>query len=225
VAGERGSITSGSILATCWCRPDRPGGCCFPGRARRPRWVVSGRPVPIRRLSGNAGAIRVGAVSSARTNQRDGSPQSRVHTGRTAYSKNTLGAGCPAIADERVFQHYQQKVDGHRSRKRAASFQDDYSQATLFWNSLSEWERGHIVAAFRFELGNCDHTHVREAVVERLNRIDHALATQVAEGIGVKPPATEAQPVRHHPSSGHCQRSRRRVSCLAGKALASGTPS
>lgn len=49
------------------------------------------------------------------------------------------------------------------------------------------------MAAFRFELGNCDHTHVREAVVERLNRIDHALATQVAEGIGVKPPATEAR--------------------------------
>jgi catalase len=57
---------------------------------------------------------------------------------------------------------------------------------------MSEWEREHIVAAFRFALGKCAHTHVREAVVEQLNRIDHALATQVAEGIGVKPPATQA---------------------------------
>src|SRR6185312_10678309 len=79
-------------------------------------------------------------------------------------------------------------------RKRAASFQDYYSQATLFWNSMSSWEREHIVAAFRFELGKCDHMHVREAVIEQLNRVDHGLATQVAEGIGVKPPAEEVAP-------------------------------
>ena len=128
------------------------------------------------------------------TNQRDGYHQSRVHTGRTAYSKNTLGGGCPAIADERVFRHYQQKVEGHKIRKRAASFQDYYSQPTLFWNSMSEWEREHIVVAFRFELGKCDHMHIREAVVEQLNRIDHRLATQVADGVDVKPPAAQAQP-------------------------------
>jgi catalase len=132
-------------------------------------------------------------IAEVSTNQRDGYHQSRVHTGRTAYHKNSLGAGCPAIADERVFQHYQQKVEGHKIRKRAASFQDYYSQATLFWNSMSSWEREHIVAAFRFELGKCDHMYIREAVVEQLNRIDHGLATQVAEGAGVKPPAAETQ--------------------------------
>ncbi|HWR47648.1 MAG TPA: catalase, partial [Pseudonocardiaceae bacterium] len=133
-------------------------------------------------------------VAEVSTNQRDGYHQSRIHMGKAAYFKNTLSGGCPAIADERVFQHYQEKVEGYKIRKRAASFQDYYSQATLFWNSMSEWEREHIVAAFRFELGKCDHMHVREAVVEQLNRIDHGLATQVAEGVGVKPPATEAQP-------------------------------
>lgn len=33
-----------------------------------------------------------------------------------------------------------------------------------------------------------------EAVVEQLNRVDHRLATQVAEGVGVKPPTAEVQP-------------------------------
>jgi catalase len=133
-------------------------------------------------------------IAEVSNNQRDGYHQSQVHQGKTAYFKNSLGGGCPAIAEVGVFRHYQEKVEGHKIRKRAASFQDYYSQATLFWNSMSDWEREHIVAAFRFELGKCDHMHVREAVVEQLNRIDHALATQVAEGVGVKPPAEEVQP-------------------------------
>ena len=133
-------------------------------------------------------------IAEVSTNQRDGYHQSRVHQGRTAYFKNSLSGGCPAIADEGVFRHYQEKVEGHKIRKRAASFQDYYSQATLFWNSMSDWEREHIVAAFRFELGKVDHMHIREAVVEQLNRVDHRLATQVAEGVGVKPPTEEVQP-------------------------------
>ncbi|HXT44865.1 MAG TPA: catalase [Pseudonocardiaceae bacterium] len=133
-------------------------------------------------------------IAEVSNNQRDGYHQSQIHRGRTAYHKNTLGGGCPAIADDRFFRHYQEKVEGHKIRKRAASFQDYYSQATLFWNSMSSWEREHIVAAFRFELGKCDHMHVREAVIEQLNRVDHGLATQVAEGIGVKPPAEEVAP-------------------------------
>ncbi|HJT02763.1 MAG TPA: catalase [Pseudonocardiaceae bacterium] len=133
-------------------------------------------------------------IAEVSNNQRDGYHQSQIHRGRTAYHKNTLGGGCPAIADEGFLRHYQEKVEGHKIRKRAASFQDYYSQATLFWNSMSSWEREHIVAAFRFELGKCDHMHVREAVIEQLNRVDHGLATQVAEGIGVKPPAEEVAP-------------------------------
>jgi catalase len=133
-------------------------------------------------------------IAEVSTNQRDGYHQSQIHRGRTAYHKNTLGGGCPAIADDGFFRHYQEKMEGHKIRKRAPSFQDYYSQATLFWNSMSSWEREHIVAAFRFELGKCEHMHVREAVIEQLNRVDHGLATQVAEGIGVKPPAEEATP-------------------------------
>jgi catalase len=133
-------------------------------------------------------------IAEVNTNQRDGYHQSRVHQGRTAYFKNTLGGGCPAIAEAEVFRHYQEKVDGHKIRKRAASFQDHYSQATLFWNSMSDWEREHIVAAFRFELGKVDHLHIREAVIEQLNRVDHRLAVQVAEGVGVKPPTEDVQP-------------------------------
>jgi catalase len=129
-------------------------------------------------------------------NQRDGYHQSQVHTGRTSYVKNTLGGGCPAIAGEypEVFAHYQERVDGYKIRKRSESFRDFYSQATLFWNSMTPPEREHIVAAFRFELGKVGHTPVREAVVEQLNEVDHELATLVAAGIGVPAPTGGTRP-------------------------------
>jgi catalase len=75
-------------------------------------------------------------IAEVSTNQRDGYHQSRVHRGRTAYVKNTLGGGCPAIADVGLFKHYQEKVDGHKIRKRAASFQDYYSQANTATDSI-----------------------------------------------------------------------------------------
>ncbi|MGO4423085.1 catalase, partial [Streptomyces sp. MCAF7] len=138
-------------------------------------------------------------VAPVRTNQRDGYHQTAIHSG-TSYSPNSLGGGCPAIAgpDGYAFSHYAERVDGAKIRKRSESFKDFYSQAALFWNSMSDWERRHIVDAFRFELGKVGAVQVRERTVGELAHIDQTLATAVAEGIGVVPPApvnTEHKPV------------------------------
>jgi catalase len=139
------------------------------------------------------------AVAPVTNNQRDGYHQGQIHVGRTSYVKNTLGGGCPMVGDgndsaSEIFRHYAERVDGHKVRKRSESFRDYYSQPTLFWNSMSEPERDHIVAAFRFELGHVDHKEIRQAVVEQLNHVDHGLAMAVAEGVGVKPPANGDTP-------------------------------
>ncbi|WP_017586823.1 catalase [Nocardiopsis ganjiahuensis] len=127
-------------------------------------------------------------VAEVNNNQRDGFAQHRVHRGKTSYFPNSLGGGCPALADEGVYRHYTEKVEGDKIRKRAESFQDHYSQARLFLNSLADWEREHLVAAFRFELGKCEELSVRQQAVANLVNVDHALAVGVAEGIGVEPP-------------------------------------
>ncbi|MGV0810869.1 catalase [Mycolicibacterium boenickei] len=130
-------------------------------------------------------------VAEVRTNQHDGYSQQGIPRGRTSYFKNNLGGGCPALADEDVFRHYTQRVDGHTIRQRAESFKDHYSQARLFWKSMSVVEAKHIVAAFAFELGKVHpETGIRELVVEQLNLIDNALASQVAGKLGL--PAPEA---------------------------------
>jgi len=126
-------------------------------------------------------------VAPVRTNQRDGQHQSEIHRGTTSYTPNSLGGGHPAAAGPRT--HYPEQVDGPKSRTRAASFADHYSQAALFWNSMTDWERDHIVQAFRFELGKVNEISVRTRTVTELAHVDLELAQRVARGIGVPEPA------------------------------------
>ncbi|CAM5352780.1 catalase [Streptomyces griseorubiginosus] len=132
-------------------------------------------------------------VAPVRTNQRDGAHQSAIHRG-TNYFPNSLGGGCPAHAgvDGKAFTHYTERVDGHKIRRRSPSFQDHWSQPALFWNSMSDWEKQHIVEAFRFELGKVDARAVRALTVEQLAKVNGELATEVARGIGVPLPSGPA---------------------------------
>ncbi|WP_017607445.1 catalase [Nocardiopsis xinjiangensis] len=158
-------------------------------------------------------------VAPVSNNQRDGFAQHRVHRGQTSYARNSLGGGCPAMADEGVYRHYTERVAGEKIRKRSESFEDHYSQATLFYNSLADWEREHLVEAFRFELGKCDELSVRQQVVANLNHVDHGLAVQVAEGIGVAPPQTEETP-NHGRSSPAVSQANSAMGDLTGRQIA-----
>jgi catalase len=131
-------------------------------------------------------------LADVRNNQQDGFGQHAIPQGKSSYFKNTLGGGCPALADEDVFRHYTEKLDGNKIRQRAKSFQDFYSQPRMFWKSMSPVEAKHIVAAFAFELGKVEVPEIRSRVVEQLNRVDHDLAGQVAAKLGLPEPAEES---------------------------------
>ncbi|OBG22951.1 catalase HPII [Mycolicibacterium celeriflavum] len=131
-------------------------------------------------------------LADVRNNQHDGYGQHAIPRGRSSYFPNSLGGGCPALADENVFRHYTEKVDGNKIRQRAKSFEDHYSQARMFWKSMSAPEAKHIVAAFAFELGKVEVEEIRARTVEQINRIDHDLAAQVAGKLGLPEPAEQA---------------------------------
>ncbi|WP_234430824.1 catalase [Streptomyces sp. NRRL F-4489] len=140
-------------------------------------------------------------VAPVRNNQRDGYHQGEIHRG-TSYSPNSLGGGCPALADpsDPAFRHLTERVDGQKIRKRSPSFTDHYTQPALFWHSMADWEQQHIVEAFRFELGKVNSMEVRERTVGELAKVDHGLAKAVAEGIGVAEPPNSADVPRPTPS-------------------------
>lgn len=135
-------------------------------------------------------------VCPVHNNQRDGVMQSNVYTSKVNYSPNSLGGGCPMMSPETMggFVHYAERVEGHKIRERSNSFQDHFSQATLFLNSMSEVEREHIVKAAHFELGKVQSKEVKERVLGLFNHIDHEFAKQVAAGLGLPEPEKEVIP-------------------------------
>jgi catalase len=128
------------------------------------------------------------AQSPVNTTQRDGFSQQAVPEGITPYNPNSLGGGCPFPAGGAGFVSVPRTVTGERLRVRAQSFSDHYSQATLFWISMSQPEREHIVSAFAFELGKCLSDDIRERTLSNLSNVDPELAGGVAAALGKAAP-------------------------------------
>src|SRR6185503_7388395 len=89
-----------------------------------------------------------------------------------------------------------QRVDGHTIRERSESFKDHFSQATLFFRSLSRPEQQHLIEACQFELGKVERKEIRQRVVDLFARIDGDLAASVAPAIGVTSPRGKNGPAQ-----------------------------
>jgi catalase len=135
-------------------------------------------------------------------NFRDGMHQTAVHHGRTPYLPNGVGGGCPFLASaaDGGYIHVPRAVEGPKVRERGPN--DEYAQARLFWNSMTEVEQDHIVDAYTFELGKVEVPLVVERMVARLAIIDERLARRVAFGLGVTvPEAPIADPASLSPGA------------------------
>lgn len=138
-------------------------------------------------------------VVPVHNNQRDGHMRQTINQGRTSYSPNSLGGGCPFQAKwaEGGFASYTEKIDAQKVRERSRSFFDHFSQATLFYNSQSDTEKAHIVKAFSFELGKVETVAIRQRMLGIIAEVDKSLATAVAYNLGLPVPKKPEQPVNH----------------------------
>ena len=123
-------------------------------------------------------------------NQRDGYGRQTINVGQTNYHKNSLSDNKPDTTPEKDggYVHYYEKVDGHKIQARSDSFKDHFSQARLFWNSMSDPEKEHIIAAFSFEVGKVNDMNVRKQVVDMFANVDTDMAEQIADAVGVDAP-------------------------------------
>ncbi|NMH72089.1 catalase [Bacillus sp. RO2] len=124
-------------------------------------------------------------------NQRDGYGRQTINKGPVSYHKNSLASNTPRPASEVEggYVHYQEKVEGRKVRTRSDSFKDHFSQATLFWNSMTKPEKDHIKQAFSFELGKVKSEDVRQQVVDMFANVNLELAVAVAEAVGATKPS------------------------------------
>jgi len=132
-------------------------------------------------------------VSPNHNNQRDAQHRTTIDKGRASYEPNSIDGGwpkeTPAGPQDGGFETYHERVSAEKVRERSTSFGDHFSQATLFFNSMSEHEKEHIIAAYSFELGKVEREHIRARQVnEILANIDLTLAKRVAENLGLPAP-------------------------------------
>lgn len=132
-------------------------------------------------------------VAPNHNNQRDAMHQHVLHKGRASYEPNSIDAGwpkeTPAGPEDGGFESYQERIDAHKIRQRSESFGDHFSQARLFFQSMSETEQQHIIKAYSFELGKVEREHIRAREVnEILANIDLKLAAAVAANLGLPAP-------------------------------------
>ena len=120
-------------------------------------------------------------------NQRDGYNRQTINRGQVSYHKNSLQNNTPNPVPRANggYEHYQEKVDGRKIRARSQGFENHFSQARLFWNSMTPIEKEHITKAFCFEVGKVQSMDVRKQVVEMVAHISHDLAKTLGEKVGV----------------------------------------
>ncbi|WFD44097.1 hypothetical protein MPSI1_002762 [Malassezia psittaci] len=129
--------------------------------------------------------------------QRDGMMQMNVPKGRANYEPNSLyqegeptgPRACPFLTGLRTSSSPTgPRERGPKLRVRDERFADHYSQARMFWKSLTTSEQNHTVGGFVFELSKVTMPQVPKRAVANLRNVDQGLAQRVADGLGIDLP-------------------------------------
>jgi catalase len=128
--------------------------------------------------------------------QRDGIRQMNVPTGRVAYEPNSLDPKTPRESMERGFATSGRFLEGSAVRVRSESFSDHYSQARLFYKSITPPEQRHLANALTFELSKVENEAVRLRMLGHLLLIDRDLADTVIGALGAEGKAEKITPAK-----------------------------
>ncbi len=141
------------------------------------------------------------SIAPVHNNQRDGMHRQAIHRGQVSYEPNSLGGGCPFQVGAAGFVSFPEPVQNDEMRGKPGRFAEHFNQATLFFNSQSEPEKAHIIAAFRFELSKVTVPAIRSRVVSMLLNVSKELAQAVANGLGIALPAAMSRAISEPPQA------------------------
>lgn len=147
-------------------------------------------------------------INGKNNNQKDGFARMDILKGNSSYFPNSQGNGCPFQAmmkGEVGYQTGKQQVDGKKVRARSNSFADHFTQARLFFHSLSTEEQTHLINAFSFELSKVNKEDIRKRELAILYQVEPALANAIGKNLGLKPsksldPLTVKFAKQNHPN-------------------------
>ncbi|EGO02731.1 hypothetical protein SERLA73DRAFT_158522 [Serpula lacrymans var. lacrymans S7.3] len=136
---------------------------------------------------------------------RDGKSRHRIVQSSVNYWPNRKDIGRPVKPEEGGYAEFAQRVEGIKKRVRGEKFQEHYSQAQLFYNSLAPYEKSHLINAISFELSHCDDPAVYKSYTTVLSNIDFELAKTIAIKVDGVLPEKPGRPNHGHTSKGLSQ--------------------
>ncbi|HEX4421482.1 MAG TPA: catalase [Kofleriaceae bacterium] len=125
--------------------------------------------------------------------QRDGMARVAVDRTRISYEPSSLVPDLPRETPGGFVTH-RKVAPGDKVRERSPTFADHYSQARLFWRSMTPPEQHHIVRAFTFELSKVETIAVRTRMLGHLKLIEPVLHDRVADAMGMQGMADAIKP-------------------------------
>jgi catalase len=128
--------------------------------------------------------------------QRDGIHQMSLQPGRVAYEPNSLDPNGVRESAQRGFTTSARAVAGSTLRARSESFSDHYSQARLFFQSITPPEQKHLANAITFELSKVETEAIRLRMLGHLELIDPVLAETVTVALGAEGKADKIKPAK-----------------------------
>jgi catalase len=126
--------------------------------------------------------------------QRDGHMRMEVNTGRANYEPNSIAPQAPRESAMTGFRSLAIPTEDAKVRLRPESFGDHYSQARLFYRSVTPQEQKHIAQALTFELSKVGIPAIRQRMLGHLNIIEETLGATVADALGMVGEATPIHP-------------------------------
>ncbi|HEY9279964.1 MAG TPA: catalase [Eoetvoesiella sp.] len=139
-------------------------------------------------------------LAPVHNNQRDGMHRQAIHRGAVSYEPNSLAGGCPFQAGMDGFVSFPEPVREDELRGKPEKFAEHYNQAALFYNSQTDPEKKHIIAAFRFELSKVTVPGIRQRMVSMLRNVSEDLAAGVALGLGMELPKPMPKAIKQTPT-------------------------
>lgn len=130
-------------------------------------------------------------INGKHNNQKDGFARTDILKGNTSYFPNSQASGCPyhaMLKGEAGYETGKQQVDGQKVRARSNSFADHFTQARLFFHSLSPEEQTHLTNAFSFELSKVNSEDIRKRELAIIHQVDANLAKEIGKNLGLTPP-------------------------------------
>ncbi len=118
--------------------------------------------------------------------QQDGFHTSEIKVNNVNYKLNLRNDNMPETDLNNGYDFPKENIAGKMTRGRVKRFLDYFSQAKLYFDSLSKLEQEHLIDAIKFELSKVKSPDVRKEVISTLNEVSSDISKELSDYFNIE---------------------------------------